>query len=122
MKKPLSLAERMKDRMRGEWVLCRRVFKQSAILRVNGDDANTDDFVAEILGWGPGEYRNGTFVKVEGLVVGDIVVVPGNHCIQGPNWKEEHLFACPDSSIITTMEPLEDEYTPTILLAHQVIQ
>jgi len=101
----MSKSDALQDRIhpRGEWVLCRQVERKSNILRVNGDSLAAQ-MHAEVVSHGPGEFMNGTFVDVKGLPRGTIVLVPGPHCVQFPDWKDDRLFACPASSIIATLD------------------
>ena len=105
----------------GEWVLCRQVERKSNILRINGDALPTYTH-AEVVSHGPGEYQSGVFVKVaECLKPGTIVVVPGNHCIQFPDWKEERLFTCPASSIIATLDAsIRDEFESSVVVPQRI--
>lgn len=110
-----SLAEAFHPR--GEWVFFRLITKKSAILRLDGSEKKADEYEAQVISHGPGEYMNGTFVKVEGLPEGTIIVVPSSHCKQSKRWADEGLFVCPASSIIGTMDPMDDmDFGPVLVV------
>jgi hypothetical protein len=93
---------------RGEWVLFKRVSRKSEIQFPPGAANNEEHYDAIVVSHGPGEWQGGHFVPVEGLEPGTLILVPGNHCIQSRRWADEDLFVCPASSIICTMDPLEE--------------
>jgi hypothetical protein len=107
---------------RGEWVLFRAVQRKSSIALPNNVKNSAPDFEAIVVSHGPGEWQNGTFVPVENLPAGTLIVVPANHCKQPSRWAEHDLFVCPASSIICTMDALDDlDLSPVLVIPRGVL-